>query len=300
MTHKLYGSIVALVTPMTRDFAIDWRSLAKLIDFHLENGTHGIVVNGTTGESPTVSADERKELISFTLNKVAGKIPVIAGTGSNCTRTTIASTQAAFELGVDACLLVVPYYNKPNQAGLTTHFTKVAESCSGNLILYNVPSRTVADLLPETVASLSNIKNIIGIKEATGDLDRLIQLKKLCADDFIFFTGEDRKCFEFMQLGGHGVISVTANIAPNLVSEMYLALQNKETVRAEKINTVLDNLNNVLFLETNPAPVKWAMHLLGLIGSEVRLPLVQLTDKTKNLIQAALHTCGMRTIETVR
>jgi 4-hydroxy-tetrahydrodipicolinate synthase len=187
----------------------------------------------------------------------------------------------------------VPYYNKPNQAGLIAHFAAIAAACSDNLILYNVPHRTGADLLPETVADLSKIDNIIGIKEATGDLNRLIKLQTLCSANFLFFSGSDNNCYEFMQLGGHGVISVTANVVPHLVSEMYLALKNNEFNLAEQISKGLDSLNKALFLETNPVPVKWAMHLLGLIAPEVRLPLVQLTDKNKDLIKTALHKCGI-------
>ena len=293
----LYGSIVALVTPMNNNGSIDWESLDKIVQFHLMNGSHGVVVNGTTGESPTLNDDERRELVKFVVSKVAGKIPVIAGTGSNCTRTSILLSQEAFGLGVDACMLVVPYYNKPNQAGLIAHFRAIATACLGNLILYNVPHRTGADLLPETVANLSKIDNIIGIKEATGDLSRLMQLQEICSANFRFFSGSDDNCYEFIQLGGHGVISVTANVAPHLVSEMYLAITNNEFDLAEQINKKLDSLNQVLFLETNPVPVKWAMHLLGLIAPEVRLPLVQLANENKDLIRTALHKCGIRAVE---
>ena len=285
----LYGSIVALVTPMNNNGSVDWANLDKIVQFHLMNGSHGIVVNGTTGESPTLNDDERRELVKFVVSKVAGKIPVIAGTGSNCTRTSILLSQEAFCLGVDACMLVAPYYNKPNQAGLLAHFTAIAAACVGNLILYNVPHRTGADLLPETVAKLSKIDNIIGIKEATGDLSRLMQLKEICTANFRFFSGSDDNSYEFIQLGGHGVISVTANVAPHLVSEMYLAIKNNELDLAEQIKKKLDSLNQVLFLETNPVPVKWAMHLLGLIAPEVRLPLVQLANENKDLIRNALH-----------
>ncbi len=283
------GSLVALVTPMQPDGSIDYRSLQQLIEWHIEAKTQAIVVAGTTGEAPTLSAAETQDLVTRVVMQVAGRIPVIAGTGTNCTRTCIEHTQAAQAAGVDACLIVTPYYNRPTQNGLFEHFKLIAENTDLPIILYNVPTRTACDILPETVERLAKISNIIGIKEATGKIERCTEILQRCDKRFRLFTGNDDNGLEFMQSGGHGVISVTANVAPHKMSQMCEAALSGDHALAKKLNAELMPLHTKLFLEANPIPVKWALHEMGLIPAGIRLPLLPLDPKFHAEVRAALH-----------
>jgi 4-hydroxy-tetrahydrodipicolinate synthase len=271
----LQGSFVAIVTPMHEDGSLDFVSLHQLIDFHIDAGTDGIVIVGTTGESPTVDYDEHRELIKTTVDYVAGRIPVIAGTGANSTREAIALTQAAKDLGADACLLVAPYYNKPTQEGLYQHHKAVAEAVDIPQILYNVPGRTGVDLTNNTTLRLAEINNIVGIKDATGSIERGTDLIIRAPKDFAIYSGDDATGMALMLIGGKGVISVTANLAPKLMHEMCVAAMAGKTTEACAINTKLFALHQKLFVEANPIPVKWALNQMGLIGTGIRLPLVQ-------------------------
>jgi 4-hydroxy-tetrahydrodipicolinate synthase len=287
------GSLVALVTPMQNNGALDKKALYELIEWHIAQKTDGLVIAGTTGEAPTLTKDEQAELISLVVKQVARRIPVIAGTGTNATHSTLANTKQAEALGVDACLLVTPYYNKPPQTGLYQHFKAVADNLSVPIILYNVPGRTACDLLPETIAKLAELPNIIGIKEATGKLERVSELAKLCGKDFGLYSGDDESACEFMLLGGHGVISVTANIAPLAMYDMCTAAIAGQREQAEKINSSLMLLHKNLFLEANPIPVKWALHYMGLINSGIRLPLLPLDAKFHPEVKKALNAAGI-------
>lgn len=287
------GSIVALVTPMREDGSIDDDSLAALIDWHIESGTSAIVAAGTTGEAPTLETREHVEFLSRVVELAAGRIPVIAGTGSNSTAQTLSLTSKAAELGVDACLLVVPYYNKPGQEGLFRHFRAVAEAVKLPLLLYNVPGRTVADLLPETVERLAAFSNIIGIKEATGDLDRLREIRKRCGAEFLLHSGDDATAREFMLEGGDGVISVTANVAPAAMAAMCTAALAGDRAGAEKADALLAKLHRALFVEANPIPVKWALHAMGRIPPGIRLPLTPLAESNQPAVRDALAAAGI-------
>lgn len=286
------GSIVALVTPM-RENELDWNSLDGLIEFHLEQKTDAIVAVGTTGESSTLNEQEHCEVIARVVQKVAGRVPVIAGTGSNSTQEAIALTRKSAEVGVDACLLVTPYYNKPTQEGLYLHYKAIAEAVDIPQILYNVPSRTHCDLLPETVIRLASIANIIGLKEATGEISRIDQLRSDCPDDFLLYSGDDATACEFCLHGGHGVISVTANVAPRLMSEMIAAAVAGDQLRAESINDQLAALHSDLFVESNPIPVKWAVHEMGLMPNGIRLPLTTLSADFEETVRAAMHSASV-------
>ncbi len=258
------GSMVALVTPMSADDSVDYDSLQRLVDFHVENGTSAIVSMGTTGESATLDMPEHCEVMRRTVEMAKGRIPVIAGTGANSTTEAIDLTQCARDGGADACLLVTPYYNKPTQQGLYLHYRKIAETVDIPQILYNVPGRTVCDMLPETVARLAVVPNIVGIKDATGDLNRLQAMQSQIADEvFEFFSGDDETGTEFMLCGGHGVISVTSNVAPKAMAEMCVAALAGEREKAEAANAPLTGLHSQLFLEANPIPVKWALAEMG-------------------------------------
>jgi 4-hydroxy-tetrahydrodipicolinate synthase len=270
------GSIVALVTPMLDDGAIDWKSLDGLLELHLRSGTGAIVSVGTTGESATLSVSEHCAVISHTVQKIAGAIPVIAGTGANSTAEAIELTKSAERDGADACLLVTPYYNKPTQEGLYQHHKRVAETVSIRQILYNVPGRTGVDMLPETVARLAGIENIVGIKDATGDLRRGRRLLDLCAGKIAVYSGDDVTAAELILMGAQGNISVTANVAPVMMAELCaLAMAGKER-EARALDEKMHALNKALFLESNPIPVKWALARQGLIGDHLRLPMTQL------------------------
>jgi len=282
------GSMVALVTPMTDDGAIDEKALAALIEFHIENGTDAIVSVGTTGESATLDDEEHCYVIRRTVELVAGRIPVIAGTGSNSTREAIELTRCAKEAGAAACLLVTPYYNKPTQEGLYLHHKAVAEAVDIPQILYNVPGRTAVDMQTEAVVRLSKIPNIVGIKEATGDIQRAKDILAGVDKDFDLYSGDDATGMEFMLAGGHGVISVTTNVAPKAMHEMCTAALANDRSAAESINKTLDSLHQDLFVEANPIPVKWALSDMGLIGEGIRLPLTVLSATYHDKIRAAL------------
>ena len=267
------GSIVAIVTPMHEDGSLDLPRLRSLIDFHVKEGTDGIVVVGTTGESPTVNVEEHCELISVAVEHAAGRIPIIAGTGANSTREAIELTEFSRKAGAVAGLSVVPYYNRPTQEGLYQHFRTIAEASPLPMILYNVPGRTVADLSNDTALRLAEVPNIIGIKDATGSIDRACDLIARAPKGFALYTGDDMTAMAFIMLGGHGTISVTANVAPRLMHEMCTAAAAGDGVRARDLNARLVGLHRHLFCEANPIPVKWAVEQMGFIGKGIRLPL---------------------------
>lgn len=286
------GSMVALVTPMQADGSIDKKALQELSEWHVQSKTDALVVVGTTGEAPTLQPDEHLEIISTVMKQVAGRIPVIAGTGTNSTQTTIRLTQQAEKIGVNACLVVTPYYNKPTQNGLFQHYKIVAENTTLPVILYNVPGRTGCDLMPETVERLAKIKNIIGIKEATGKIDRAIEIMTRCRNDFLIYSGDDPTALELLLKGAKGVISVTANVVPHKMHEMVQAALAGNQSLAEKMNTTLMGLHKKLFVEANPIPTKWLMHEMGLIPAGIRLPLLPLDQKYHQELREALHQAG--------
>ena len=284
------GSNVALVTPFKNN-KLDVDNYIELIHFHIKNGTNGLVPAGTTGESPTLSHEEHEKVIELCINETKGKIPVIAGTGSNSTEEAISLTKHAEKAGADAALLVTPYYNKPTQEGLYQHYKAINDSCGIPLIIYNIPSRSVIDITVDTMARLFELKNIVGVKDATGILDRVNQQKEKMGNEFIQLTGEDANVLEFNKRGGIGCISVTANIAPKLCSDFQkfsLSKNNNEIKEAERINDLLQPVHKSLFIESNPSPVKYAAKLLNLCSDEVRLPLVKVTNSTKESIKNAL------------
>ena len=283
------GSMVALVTPMLTDESVDYDSLAALVEFHVENGTSAIISMGTTGESATLEMKEHCEVIRRTIEMAKGRIPIIAGTGANSTSEAIQLTQCARDAGADACLLVTPYYNKPTQEGLYLHHKKIAETVDIPQILYNVPGRTACDMLPATVARLAKIPNIIGIKEATGDLNRLKEIQLKVADDFDLYSGDDETGIEFMLQGGHGVISVTTNVAPKAMSAMCSAALSGDRETAESINKPLQGLHKNLFLEANPIPVKWALAEMDKIPTGIRLPLTPLSEQHHQPLREAMQ-----------
>jgi 4-hydroxy-tetrahydrodipicolinate synthase len=290
----LSGSLVAIVTPMQAGGALDLAALARLIDFHVENGTAGIVIVGTTGESPTVDVDEHCRLIQAAIDHSSGRIPLVAGTGGNSTAEAIALTRFAKSAGATACLSVVPYYNKPTQEGLYRHFSTIAEAIDLPLILYNVPSRTVADLSNDTIVRLAGIPRIVGLKDATSDLPRVVDLRNRlpAGREFALYSGNDDTALAFMLLGGDGVISVTANIAPRLVSQLCAAALAGDVAAARRINARLSNLNARLFIEANPIPVKWALSEMRMIHNELRLPLTPLAARHHEAVRAALREAG--------
>lgn len=287
------GSLVAIVTPMHDDGSLDFAGLRKLLDWHVAQGTDGIVMVGTTGESPTVDFDEHCELIRIAVEHVAGRIPVIAGTGGNSTREAIELTHCAKAAGAAGVLSVVPYYNKPTQEGLYQHFRAIAEAVDMPVILYNVPGRTVADMSNDTVLRLAEIPNITGIKDATGGIERGTDLIRRAPKDFALYSGDDASGLAFMLLGWHGVISVTANVAPKLMHEMCTAAFAGNLARAKEINMQLFGLHSRLFVESNPIPVKWALAEMGLIERGLRLPLVQLSAAHHETLRAAMKQAGV-------
>lgn len=290
----LTGSIVALVTPMDKTGEIDFPALKKLVEFHIKSGTSAIVSVGTTGESATLNVDDHVKVVMKTLEFADGRIPVIAGNGANSTSEAISLSKLFANSGIVAGLNVTPYYNKPTQEGLYQHFKAIAESCELPQILYNVPGRTAVDMQPETVARLSKIKNIIGIKEATGDLNRLAAIKALVADDFMLYSGDDETACDFILQGGHGVVSVTTNVAPVDMAKMCRAALNGQAEDAQLINTKLLPLHQKLFVEANPIPVKWACAELGLIPTaDCRLPLTVLSDVYKSVVRDALTKANL-------
>ncbi len=287
------GSMCALVTPMHEDGSLDYPALDHLIEFHIKSGTDAIVAMGTTGESATLDEKEHCEVIRYVVDKVAGRLPVIAGTGANSTTEAISLTRCAHESGVDACLLVTPYYNKPTQEGLYLHHKAIAEAVPVPQILYNVPGRTACDMLPDTVARLAKIDNIIGIKEATADLERVHQIRKLCGDNFDLYSGDDETALDFILAGGQGTISVTANVAPVEMSKMCKAALTGNVDEARAINKTLDVLHRDLFVEANPIPVKWAMAEMGYIKIGIRLPMTWLSLEGQKKLGAAMQLAGV-------
>lgn len=287
------GSIVALVTPMRDDGSVDWERLRKLVDWHVEQGTHGIVAMGTTGESATLGFEEHDSVIREVVALADGRIPVIAGTGANSTEEAIRLTRDAKRDGADACLLVTPYYNKPPQEGLYQHFLAVARAVNIPQILYNVPSRTACDLLPETVERLARVPNIVGIKEATGNLERAREVRERCGEDFLLYSGDDATAMELMLAGGDGNISVTANVAPARMVALCDAALAGEVEKARALNAELDPLHRDLFIEPSPIPVKWALYEMGLIDSGIRLPLVPLSEAAQPRLRETLRRCGL-------
>ena len=288
----LSGSIVAIVTPMTADGALDLPRLKGLIDWHVAEGTDGIVIVGTTGESPTVDVAEHCKLIESAVQFAAKRIPVIAGAGGNATREAIELTRFAAKAGADYVLSVVPYYNKPTQEGLYRHFKAIAESADSPVILYNVPSRTVADLQNDTVLKLAEVANIVGIKESTSNIERVTDLMMRMPKDFLVFSGNDDAALAYIQLGAHGVISVTANVAPRLMHEMCSAARAGESQKAIAINNRLLALHHHLFVESNPIPVKWSLHRMGRIAEGIRLPLTPLAPAHHETVAGALRAAG--------
>jgi 4-hydroxy-tetrahydrodipicolinate synthase len=287
------GSIVALVTPMHADGNIDWGTLERLLDMHLEAGTAAIGAVGTTGESATLNVSEHCEVIRFCVRHSAGRIPIVAGTGSNSTREAIELSEAAAGAGADACLLVTPYYNRPTQRGLYEHFKAIAEAVAIPQILYNVPGRTAVDMSNDTVVRLAELDNIIGIKDATGDVARGRELIQRCGEVIAIYSGDDATAMELMLAGGRGNISVTANVAPALMAELCALALAGERARAAVINARLAPLNQALFLEPNPIPVKWALYRRGLIGEGIRLPLTPLDERYHGQVLDALEQAGV-------
>ena len=287
------GSIVAIVTPMHADGSLDLPGLRKLIDWHIAEGTDGIVIVGTTGESATVSVEEHCELIRVTVEHAAGRIPIIAGTGGNSTLEAIKLTACAKEVGADAALLVVPYYNRPTQEGMYRHFKAIAEAVDLPIILYNVPGRTVADMSNETIVRLSAIPNIVGVKDATGNIGRATELLKLVPKSFAVYSGDDPTAMALMFCGGAGNISVTANVAPRAMHELCVAAMAGDLARAIEINNKVLPLHQKLFVEPNPVPVKWAMAEMGLIPTGLRLPLAPLDEQFHDTVRASLRDAGV-------
>ena len=292
------GSLVALVTPFDGNNRVDYASLNRLIDFHVDRGTDGLVIAGTTGESATIKRSEHIELVGRAVEIAAGRLPIIAGTGSNSTAQTIELSLAVADPGIAAYLIVVPYYNKPTQDGLYQHFTAVANALDKPVMMYNVPGRTVADMLPETVARLSTHDNIFAIKEATGDIERLKEIQALVDDDFMLYSGDDFTLLPFIEQGGHGVVTVSGNVAPEQVSRLCkLALAGKHEDAVE-LDKTLQALNKALFVESNPIPVKWAVSEMGLMAPNIRLPLTTYSEQYHEDMRSAMHTAGVRLEES--
>jgi 4-hydroxy-tetrahydrodipicolinate synthase len=289
----IQGSIVAIVTPMHSDGSLDLPRLRKLIDWHIAEGTDGIVIVGTTGESPTVSVEEHCELIKVAVQHTAGRIPIIAGTGGNSTTEAIELTRYAKEVGADASLQVVPYYNRPTQEGMYQHFRKIAESVDLPVILYNVPGRTVADMSNDTILRLAEVPGVVGVKEATGNIGRDTDLIRLAPASFAVYSGDDPTAMALMLCGGKGNISVTANVAPRAMHELCVAAMAGNIAEAVRINNRLLPLHNKLFVEPNPVPVKWAMAEMGLMAHGIRLPLVPLAENLRDTVRSALRESGV-------
>lgn len=289
----LTGSLVAIATPMHADGGLDLDRFRRLIDWHIQNGTNGIVAVGTTGESPTVDFDEHCLLIRTAVEHGRGRVPIIAGTGANATREAIELQRFAKSAGADMALSVVPYYNKPSQEGLYRHFKAIAESTDLPTILYNVPGRTVADLHNDTVLRLAAVKNIVGIKDATGNLERGADLLKRLPRDFAVYSGDDGTGLALMLMGGHGVISVTANVVPKAMREMCDAALSGNFAQARAVNNALIGLHKHLFVEANPIPVKWVLEQMGLVGPGMRLPLTPLAEQHHALLRTAMHQAGI-------
>ncbi|RLA07437.1 MAG: 4-hydroxy-tetrahydrodipicolinate synthase [Gammaproteobacteria bacterium] len=290
---NIRGSMVAIVTPMLDDGQIDYQSLDSLIEFHIKNSTDAIVAIGSTGESATLSFLEHNSLIKYFIKKVAGRIPVIAGTGANSTTEAYELTKNAYESGVDACLLVVPYYNKPTQEGIYLHYKTIAEKVDVPIILYNVPGRTAVDMETKTAARLSQIKNIVAIKEATGDINRIKDILKICSDDFVIYSGDDGSAADAILSGAVGNISVTANIVPALMSRMCKSALIGDNKQTKILNDSMINLHKNLFTQSNPIPVKWALHKMGMIDNGIRLPLTPLSTHLHQPLLDAMTEAGV-------
>lgn len=283
-----FGSIPALITPY-KDNYIDYKSLEKIIEYQIKNGSNGLVPCGTTGESPTLSHNEHKKIIEETIRITDKRIPIIAGTGSNNTFEALELTKHAEKAGADAALVVTPYYNKPTQSGLYEHYKLIADNCNIPIIIYNIPGRSIVDMSIGTMIELSKLKNIVGVKDATNDLFRPVLTRKRMSSDFCFLSGEDGTALAFLAQGGHGCISVTANIAPKLCSEMQKHWRDGNIIKSQDINLKLSSLHNAIFLESSPGPVKYAAHLIGLCEAETRLPLVEISDSTKKEVKKCLQ-----------
>jgi len=287
------GSLVALVTPFDADNRVDYGSLKRLIDFHVAEGSDGLVIAGTTGESPTLTHAEHVELIHRAAELADGRLPVIAGVGSNSTAQSVELARAVAVPGLAAYMAVVPYYNKPTQEGLFRHFSAIADAADKPLLLYNVPGRTVADMLPETIARLAGHGNIFGVKEATGDLRRLAEIQELVPDDFRLYSGDDFTSLPFVEQGGHGVVTVSGNVAPRRVAEMCRLAMSGKAAEAKAIDDSLQPLNRALFVESNPIPVKWAVSEMGLISPMIRLPLTPYSARYHEVMREAMRTAGV-------
>lgn len=289
----IQGSIVALVTPMDETGAVDWASLERLVEFHIDQGTDGIVAVGTTGESATLDEVEHCDVIKAIIAYAKGRIPVIAGTGANSTTEAINLTRRAQEVGADACLIVTPYYNKPTQDGLYLHHKAISEAVAIPQILYNVPGRTACDMVPETVARISTLKNIVGVKEATGELARITKIRELTSPNFAIYSGDDATSREACLLGANGSITVTGNVAPRLVHDMLMAAIRGDAATAAKLDEKLAALHRELFIQANPIPVKWALAQMGLMGRGIRLPLTWLTEDCFEPLRQAMLQGGI-------
>ncbi len=288
------GSLVALATPFDSNHRVDYASLKGLIEFHVSEGTDGLVIAGTTGEAATMNRDEHTELVARSVEFVAGRLPVIAGTGSNSTRQTINMSCSVAESGADAFLVVVPYYNKPMQEGMFQHFTAIADAVPKPVLMYNVPGRTVADMQAETVARLAQHENIFGIKEATGDIDRLKQIQALVDDDeFMLYSGDDFTALEFLEEGGHGIVTVSGNVVPAAIAELCKMVADGAHDDAKALDNSLQPLNDALFVESNPIPVKWALNQMGLIPPHLRLPMTEFAPEYHDQMRAALAVAGV-------
>ena len=287
------GSLVALVTPFDEHNRVDYPALKRLIDFHVDSGTDALVIAGTTGEAATLTKSEHAELIARSVELADGRLPIIAGTGSNSTAQTIDLSVEVGGTGIDAYLLVVPYYNKPVQEGMYRHFKAVADAVTKPVMLYNVPGRTGSDMLAETVGRLAEHGNIFGIKEATGDIDRLREIQALVGDDFMFYSGDDFTVRPFLEQGGHGVVTVSGNVVPSAMARLCKLVAAGELEAAKSLDDTLQPLNRSLFVESNPIPVKWAVGRMGLIGSTIRLPLTEFAEQYHAEMPAAMTTAGV-------
>lgn len=290
---KLEGSIVALVTPMKLDGAVDWLALDELLEWHLACGTHGIVPMGTTGESATLDTEEHLQVIKRTIDIVGGRVPVIAGTGSNSTAEAIHQTQEAERAGADVCLLVTPYYNKPTQEGLYAHYQKIASETSVPILLYNVPPRTACDMSAETVARLSQIEGIVGIKEACGDAKRVQEIRNRVSDDFVILSGEDAQTRQMFDFGASGAISVTANVLPREMAEFCQSFLTGDVSRCDELDRTLQPVHEILFIEVSPSPTKWVLNQMGKIDGGIRLPLLSLSEDKQELVLKRLSDFGV-------
>ena len=289
----IHGSLIALVTPFDGNNRVDYSSLKRLIDFHVEQGSSGLVIAGTTGESPTLKRSEHIELIGRSVEIAAGRIPIIAGTGSNSTFQSIELSHAVSDQRLTAYMAVVPYYNKPTQEGIYQHYMAIADAVDKPLLMYNVPGRTVADMLPETVGRLARHDNIFGLKEATGDIERLKQIQAVVNDDFALYSGDDFTLRPFIEQGGHGVVTVSGNVAPRQVARLCELAREGKADEAKALDNSLQPLNKALFIESNPIPVKWAVSEMGLMEPHIRLPLTPYLDEYQEDMRSAMRTAGV-------